>query len=69
MGFLAFVREEMQVIKERDPAIKKPIEIFLYPSFKAIIRHRFAHRMYLKKHYVLARMISQKTARKTGIEI
>ncbi|MCR5330168.1 MAG: serine O-acetyltransferase [Lachnospiraceae bacterium] len=69
MGFWAFVKEEMQVIKERDPAIKKPIEVFLYPSFKAIIRHRIAHKLYLKKHYVLARMVSQRTARKTGIEI
>ncbi len=69
MGFWAFVKEEMRVIKERDPAIKKPIEVFLYPSFKAIVRHRFAHKLYLKKHYVLARMISQKTVRKTGIEI
>lgn len=69
MGFLAFVKEEMQVIKERDPAIKKPIEVFLYPSFKAIVRHRIAHKLYLKKHYVLARMWSQRTVRKTGIEI
>ena len=69
MGFWAFVKEEMQVIKERDPAIKKPIEVFLYPSFKAIVRHRIAHKLYLKKHYVLARMWSQRTVRKTGIEI
>lgn len=69
MGFIAFVKEEMQVIKERDPAIKKPIEVFLYPSFKAIIRHRFEHKLYLKKHYFWARYLSQRTVRKTGIEI
>ena len=69
MSFIKFVKEEMQVIKERDPAIKKSAEVFLYPSFKAIIRHRLAHKLYLKKHYFWARYISQRTVRKTGIEI
>ena len=69
MGFTKYFREEMQIIKERDPAIKKPLEVFLYPSFKAIIRYRIAHKLYMKKHYLLARWYSQRTARKTGIEI
>ncbi len=69
MGFMKYIKEEMQIIKERDPAIKTPLEVFLYPSFKAIIRYRIAHRLYKKKHYLLARWYSQRTARKTGIEI
>lgn len=69
MGFIKYIKEEMQIIKERDPAIKTPFEVFLYPSFKAIIRFRVAHRLYEKKHYFLARWFSQRTARKTGIEI
>jgi serine O-acetyltransferase len=69
MGIIKYFREEMQIIKERDPAIKTPLEVFLYPSFKAIIRYRIAHRLYLKKHYFLARWYSQRTVRKTGIEI
>ncbi|MBE5961713.1 MAG: serine O-acetyltransferase [Lachnospiraceae bacterium] len=69
MGMIHFIREEMQIIKERDPAIKSSAEVFLYPSFKAIVRHRIAHRLYLKKHYFLARWYSQRTVRKTGIEI
>lgn len=69
MGFIKFFKEEMQVIKERDPAIKTSAEVFLYPSFKAIIRHRLAHKLYLKKHYFWARYVSQRTVRKTGIEI
>lgn len=69
MGFFSFVREEMEIVKERDPAIKSNMEVFLYPSFKAVIRHRIAHRLYLKKHYFLARWYSQRTVRKTGIEI
>lgn len=54
---------------ERDAAIKSPVEVFLYPSFKAVLRHRVAHWMYQKKWYFLARWYSQRTARKTGIEI
>jgi len=69
MGIIKYIKEEMQIIKERDPAIKSPMEIFLYPSFKAIIRYRIAHHLYKKKHYFLARWYSQRTARKTGIEI
>jgi len=69
MGFIRYIKEEMQIIKERDPAIKTPLEVFLYPSFKAIIRYRIAHKLYLNKHYFLARWYSQRTARKTGIEI
>ena len=69
MGLIRYVKEEMQVVMERDAAIKTPMEVFLYPSFKAILRHRIAHRLYEKKHYFLARWYSQRTVRKTGIEI
>ena len=69
MGFIRFVKEEAAIIRERDPAIKCSAEVFLYPSFKAVIRYRIAHKLYLHKHYFLARWISQRTARKTGIEI
>lgn len=69
MGVIGYIKEEMQIIQERDPAIKTPFEVFLYPSFKAIIRYRIAHKLYLKKHYFLARWFSQRTVRKTGIEI
>ena len=69
MGLFSYVKEEMQVIMERDAAIKTPMEVFLYPSFKAIMRHRVAHWLYVRKHYFLARWYSQRTVRKTGIEI
>lgn len=69
MGAIKYIKEEMQIIKERDPAIKTPLEVFLYPSFRAIIRYRIAHYLYLHKHYFLARWFSQRTVRKTGIEI
>lgn len=69
MGLISYIKEEINIIRERDPAIKSNLEVFLYPSFKAVIWYRFAHKLYLKKHYFLARWISQRTARKTGIEI
>lgn len=69
MGMISYIKSEIQVIRERDPAIKSNIEVLLYPSFKVILRYRVAHKLYLKKHYFLARWISQKAARKTGIEI
>lgn len=69
MGIISYIKEEINLIKERDPAIKSSIEVFLYPSFKAILRYRIAHKLYLKEHYFLARWISQRTVRKTGIEI
>lgn len=69
MGFLKTFREEAQMIKQRDPAIKSNMEVFLYPSFRAMMKYRRAHSLYMKKHYFLARLISQRSARKTGIEI
>ena len=69
MGILSYIRQEIQVVRERDPAIKSNLEVFLYPSFKAMLHYRVAHKLYLKKHYFLARWISQRTVRKTGIEI
>ena len=54
---------------ERDPAIKTRREVFLYPSFWAIYKYRKAHKYYLKGKYYKARKISQRAARRTGIEI
>ncbi len=69
MGLIKNVREEIKIIRERDPAIHSNMEVFLYPSFKAMIYYRVAHKQYVKGHYFLARLISQRAVRKTGIEI
>ena len=69
MGVISYIKEEIKVVKERDPAIKSDIEVLLYPSFKVMLHYRIAHKMYLKKHYFLARWVSQRGVRKTGIEI
>lgn len=69
LNFIKHIKEEFQVIQERDPAIKTPLEVLLYPSFRVMIQYRRAHKLYMKGHYFLARWISQRAARKTGIEI
>lgn len=69
MGFIQHVKEEFQIIRERDPAIKSPMEVLLYPSFKVMLSYRRAHRLYEKGRFFRARRISQRAARKTGIEI
>ena len=69
MGFIKNVRNEIKVIRERDPAIHSNMEVFLYPSFKVMLHYRVAHKLYKSGHYFLARWLSQRAVRKTGIEI
>lgn len=69
MGLIANIKEEIRVIRERDPAIHSNMEVLLYPSFRVMLSYRRAHKQYLKGHYFRARWISQRAARKTGIEI
>ena len=65
----ARIEEMIDVIKEKDPAIRSNIEVILYPSFWAVINHRIAHSFYKKKHFFIARAISQISRGLTGIEI
>ena len=64
-----FIREQIKLIKEKDPAIKSNLEVLLYPSFKAMIYYKLSHYLYLKHRYFLARYLSEKAKKKTGIEI
>lgn len=69
MNIITFIKEEIKVIKERDPAIKSVMEVFIYPSFHAMLRYRLAHWLYMHQRYFIARWISQRAVRRTGIEI
>lgn len=64
-----FLVEQIKTIKEKDPAVKSTLEVFMYPSFKAILYYKIAHHFYKKNHFLIARYISEKAKRKTGIEI
>ena len=68
MGIIGNVKEEIRLIRERDPAIHSSMEVFLYPSFRAMLHYRVAHKLYLSGHYFLARWISQRAVRKTGMK-
>ncbi len=64
------LKEDIATVKERDPAAKSSAEIlFLYPGLKAIRMHRKAYWFWNHNHKFIARAISQRAARKTGIEI
>ena len=64
------IREEIALIKERDPAAKSSLEIFfLYPGFKAVRMYRRAHKLYQRGHFFLARWQGERCRKKTGIEI
>ena len=64
------LREDISTFNRRDPAARSALEIFfLYPGLKAIRMHRRANWCYRRRMFFLARWISQRAARKTGIEI
>ena len=55
MGLIKYIKEEIGVIRERDPAIKSNMEIFLYPTFHAILKYRIAHKLYKNSHNKIGR--------------
>ena len=62
--------EDVNAVRERDPAAHSFLEVFfLYPGVKAVRMHRRAHFYYKHGLMFLARAVSQRAARKTGIEI
>ncbi|MBR5223540.1 MAG: serine O-acetyltransferase [Clostridia bacterium] len=62
--------EDVNAVRERDPAARNFWEVFfLYPGVKAIRMHRIAHFYYKHNLKFLARYVSQRAVRKTGIEI
>ena len=64
------LKKDLNAVMARDPAVHSRLEVFFcYPGFKAVRRHRRAHKAYLKGHFFIARWISSRTAKKTGIEI
>ncbi len=65
-----FIIEEAKNILEKDPAAKSLFEVvFCYPSLKALFYHKLSRKLYINKKYTLSRIISQRTRKKTGIEI
>lgn len=64
------LKRDIQAVIDRDPAVKSKLEVLTcYPGFKALRSYRRAHRLYLKKHYLLARLINARSRKRTGIDI
>ena len=64
------IREDIEAVRQRDPAAKSDLEVlFLSSGVHAILAYRVAHKLYISKHYFPARLISQLARAWTGIEI
>ena len=67
---LRHLKSDIQAVLDRDPAARNALEVILcYPSFKAVRRHRRAHWLWKHNMKLIARLVSQRTRKKTGIEI
>lgn len=64
------IKADIKSIRSRDPSVKSSLEVLLlYPSFRAVRAYRRAHWFYVRRMYFVARWISQRARKKTGIEI
>ena len=70
IGFFKRRSMDIEAVLRRDPAARSRAEVVLcYPGYKAVRQHRTAHFLWKHGFKLLARMISQHTVRRTGIEI
>ena len=64
------LRADLRAARERDPAARNNLEVFLlYSGFHAICHHLVAHFYYRHKLFFLARLTSQLNKFFTGVEI
>ena len=66
---MGFLKEQYEMVKKRDPAIRHFRELFLYPYFRALLHYKISHSLYQKRLFFWARYFSERAKRKTGIEI
>jgi serine O-acetyltransferase len=63
-------REDVRAARHRDPAARSTAEVVLtYPGLHAVWSYRLAHRLWLRRRRLIARILSQLTRALTGIEI
>ena len=64
------IKNDVDAIKQRDPAAKSDAEIILlYSGLHAILAYRVSHKLYVSGHSFSARAVSQIARFFTGIEI
>ncbi|MVP02279.1 serine O-acetyltransferase [Paenibacillus lutrae] len=65
-----FLRSDIKAVFENDPAARSWFEVvFTYSGLHAIWAHRIAHWFYIRRWFVIARIVSQFSRFMTGIEI
>ncbi|MGI5985852.1 MAG: serine O-acetyltransferase [Clostridiales bacterium] len=64
------LKETINAYKARDPAARSSLEVLLlYPGIRATLAHKRANFFYRHNMKFIARWISQRSRKKTGIEI
>ncbi len=70
MGWFKDLKEDVAAVFERDPAARTTLEVVLtYPGVHALIWHRLAHALWVRRWRFMARLISASSRFLTGIEI
>lgn len=68
--FFKRLRMDIAAAMENDPAARSKFEVWLtYSGVKALSHHRLANRLYKMRLKLLARIVSQYSRHRTGIEI
>lgn len=62
-------KQLIRQIKKNDPSLRTRREVWLYPGLWAMVFHRMAHKLYKRKYFFWARLLSMKARLLTGIEI
>ena len=59
-GCIEELKDDVRAVKERDPAAKSTVEVMLtYSGLHAVVAYRISHKLYKKKLYLPARIVSQ----------
>ena len=70
IDLLGKLREDIQTVRDRDPAARNMVEIVLcYPGLHALLFHRVAHFLWRHRMRLLGRLISHLSRFLTGVEI
>ncbi|WNI14317.1 serine O-acetyltransferase EpsC [Actinacidiphila sp. ITFR-21] len=65
----ARIREDLDVVLEKDPAARSRWEVLLYPHIHALWLHRVANWLHRRDRVFLARAVSLYARRRTGVDI
>ena len=70
MAIFERMREDINSVRERDPAARSSLEIFLcYPGLWAVWYHRASHKLWRANLRLSARILSQLARFFTGVDI